>query len=78
VEGCPVGNELFREVKLLTGLPDDLIGEELTQLLENKGVTPNELTLDSLRLAVEEYLKQIDQEMNLTKPVLVTKSEDNQ
>lgn len=59
-----MGNELFREVKLLTGLPDDLIGDELTQLLESKGVAPNELTLESLRLAVEEYLKQIDYEMN--------------
>lgn len=60
-----MGNELFREVKLLTGLPDDLIGEELTQLLESKGVAPNELTLESLRVAVEDYLKQIDQEMNV-------------
>ena len=67
-----MGNELFREVKLLTGLPDELIGEELTQLLESKGVEPNELTLDSLRLAVEEYLKQIDQEMNADRIASIT------
>ncbi len=67
-----MGNDLFREVTLLTGLPDELIGEELTQLLESKGVAPNELTLDSLRLAVEEYLKQIDQEINSEKIACIT------
>jgi len=54
-----MGNKLFSEVTELTGLPEELIGEELKSLLERKGVEPEELTLESLREALADYLTQV-------------------
>lgn len=58
-----MGNKLFSEVTGLTGLPEELIGEELKTLLERKGVEPEELTMESLREALADYLTQVVQEM---------------
>jgi hypothetical protein len=54
-----MGNKLFSEVTELTGLPEELIGEELKTLLERKGVEPEQLTLESLREALADYLTQM-------------------
>jgi len=54
-----MGNKLFSEVTELTGLPEDLISEELKSLLERKGVEPEQLTLESLREALADYLTQV-------------------
>jgi hypothetical protein len=54
-----MGNKLFSEVTELTGLPEDLISEELKSLLESKGVEPEQLTLESLREALADYLTQV-------------------
>lgn len=54
-----MGNKLFSEVTELTGLPEELISEELKTLLESKGVAPEEVTMESLREALADYLKQV-------------------
>ena len=55
--------QLFSQVTELTGLPEELIGPELKSLLERKGVSPEQMTLDSLRDALADYLTQVIQEM---------------
>ena len=54
-----MGNKLFSQVTGLTGLPEDLIGEELKSLLANKGVAPEKLTMDSLREVLADYLAEL-------------------
>jgi hypothetical protein len=54
-----MGNKLFTQVKELTGLPEELIGPELKGLLERKGVAPEQVTMDSLREALADYLNQM-------------------
>lgn len=54
-----MGNKLFTEVTGLTGLPEELIGEELKTLLERKGVEPEQMTMESLREALADYLTQM-------------------
>jgi hypothetical protein len=54
-----MGNKLFSEVTSLTGLPEELIGEELKSLLANKGVAPEKMTLDSLREVLADYLAEL-------------------
>lgn len=53
------GNALFSQVTELTGLPEDLISEELKSLLERKGVAPEQVTMESLREALADYLSQV-------------------
>lgn len=58
-----MGNDLFSKVTGLTGLPEELIGNELKDLLEKKGISPEECTMDSLRAALEDYLKDVNAQM---------------
>ena len=51
-----MANKLFSELVSLTGLPSDLIQTELALLLEKKGISPDELTMESLRAALADYL----------------------
>ena len=55
----PDGKKLFSEVTELTGLPEDLIGEELRELLDRKGIAPEQMTMESLREALADYLTQM-------------------
>lgn len=57
-----MGNKLFSQVTGLTGLPEELIGEELKTLLERKGVEPEQMTMESLREALADYLNQMAEE----------------
>ena len=57
-----MGNKLFTQVTGLTGLPEELIGEELKTLLEAKGVAPEQVTMESLREALADYLNQMAEE----------------
>ncbi|NUM89159.1 MAG: hypothetical protein HUU37_08145 [Bdellovibrionales bacterium] len=66
-----MGNELFDQVAALTGLPIEMIGPELKSLLDRKGVAPENLTMDSLREALEEYLREINAEMKAADETLV-------
>ena len=59
-----MGNKLFSEVTGLTGLPDELIGTELAALLEDKGLKPEQLTLDQLREVLADYLSELALEWN--------------
>jgi hypothetical protein len=59
VERGLVGNQLFKQVTELTGLPEELIGEELKVLLERKGIAPDQVTIESLREALADYLAQV-------------------
>jgi hypothetical protein len=54
-----VGNRLFKQVTELTGLPEELISEELRGLLERKGIEPDQVTIESLREALADYLAQV-------------------
>ncbi|RYZ95609.1 MAG: hypothetical protein EOP11_09120 [Proteobacteria bacterium] len=54
-----MGNKLFSQVTALTGLPEELIGPELKGLLERKGVAPEQVTMESLREALADYLAQV-------------------
>lgn len=58
-----MGNKLFSEVTELTGLPEELISEELKSLLANKGVEPEQVTMESLREALADYLTQVNLEI---------------
>jgi hypothetical protein len=54
-----MGNELFKEVTDLTGLPKSLISEELVQILGQVGTTPHAVTLEDLRKAMATYLMEV-------------------
>ena len=54
-----MGNELFTEVADLTGLPKNLISEELVSILEQVGTTPHAVTLEDLRKAMATYLTEV-------------------
>lgn len=54
-----MGNKLFSQVTQMTGLPEELISEELKTLLERKGVAPEQVTMESLREALADYLTQV-------------------
>ena len=61
--GKSMGNKLFWQVTALTGLPEELIGPELKNLLASKGVAPEQLTMDSLREALADYLTEVSNEI---------------
>jgi hypothetical protein len=54
-----VGNELFNKVTEATGLPKELVEQELGKVLTGKGIAQNEVTLDELRLALADYLREV-------------------
>lgn len=64
VEGKTLDKDLFAEITELTGLPEEVIGEELKRLLEMKGIAPQELTMESLRAALSDYLAEISLQMD--------------
>ena len=54
-----MGNKLFTQVTGLTGLPEDLIGDELRSLLDKKGIAPENMTMDCLREVLCDYLEHL-------------------
>lgn len=54
-----MGNELFKEVTDLTGLPKGLISEELVSILGRVGSAPHAVTLEDLRKAMATYLIEV-------------------
>jgi hypothetical protein len=54
-----MANQLFKDVAEATGLPNDLITKELSQLVSNKGIENDNLTLDELRLVMADYLREV-------------------
>lgn len=51
-----MGNRLFTEVTDLTGLPKNLISEELVEILGQVGSNPQAVTIEDLREAMIKYL----------------------
>lgn len=54
-----MANELFKKVIESTGLPLNLIDQELCEILSKKGLDPKDLSEEELRLAMTEYLRQV-------------------
>ena len=54
-----MGNELFDKVVQLSGLPSDLIKNELADLLKKEGIDPESVTEPMLREVLAKYLKDV-------------------
>lgn len=54
-----MGNELFQEVAQATGLPLEIVEREFSKLLAKKGIARDEVTLENLREAMAEFLKEV-------------------
>lgn len=54
-----MANNLFEEVAKLTGLPNHLIENELARLLALKGISPQQMTMDSLREVLATFLSEV-------------------
>jgi hypothetical protein len=54
-----LGNQLFKEVADATGLPLDLITTELSRVLTAKGVELSEVTIEDMRSALADYLREV-------------------
>ncbi len=52
-------DNLFNKIIQNTGLPQDLISEELGDLLKNAGVEKTQVTLDELRDVLSNYLQDV-------------------
>ena len=50
-------NELFRKVVQLSGLPKEVITQELNCILKEMNIEPSQVTEPELRLALARYLK---------------------
>ncbi len=54
-----MGNEIFRQVAELTGLPSDAITKELSKIADQNGLDISEMTIDELRQALACYLRDV-------------------
>lgn len=54
-----MGENLFADLTSATGLPEQLIAKELDRLLSLSGITRQELTLDSLRTILANYIQDV-------------------
>ncbi len=53
------GNELFEQVIVLTGLPEEQVATELTRLLGHAGTCPEQMTMEDLRHAILVFLGEV-------------------
>jgi hypothetical protein len=53
------GDALFEQVTEATGLPQDLMSNELGRLLKKCGVSQSEMTLDDLRRVLADYVQDV-------------------
>lgn len=53
------GVELLNELSEATGLPDEMIGEELSRLISSAGKSTENVTLDDLREMLGAYLQDV-------------------
>ncbi len=58
-EGSVRGMDLLNELSTATGLPDELIGEELSRLISGAGKSTESVTLDELREMLGAYLQEV-------------------
>ncbi|OGQ14079.1 MAG: hypothetical protein A3B70_05440 [Deltaproteobacteria bacterium RIFCSPHIGHO2_02_FULL_40_11] len=52
-----MGNELFRKVIELSGLPKEVITKELNDILKEMKIEPSQVTEPELRSALARYLR---------------------
>ncbi len=53
------GSELISELAEASGLPSDLVGQELSFLIRQAGKDTTEVTLDELRELLANYLQEV-------------------
>ncbi len=58
-EGGVRGTALIEELSAASGLPDDLIGEELSRIISGAGKSTADVTLDDLREMLASYLQDV-------------------
>ena len=58
-EGGLRGTELLNELSTATGLPNEMIGEELSRLISTAGKSTDSVTLDELRDMLATYLQDV-------------------
>jgi hypothetical protein len=58
-EGGLRGTELLKELSAATGLPNEMIGEELSRLISSAGKSTENITLDELREMLATYLQDV-------------------
>jgi hypothetical protein len=54
-----MSNQLIKDLTAATGLPDELITKELSQMLNNKGLAGEDLSIDDLRQVMADYLREV-------------------
>lgn len=54
-----MGERLLGTVAVATGLPQDLIDDELTRLLQRAGFSRETVTMDQLRTILAEYVQDV-------------------
>ncbi len=54
-----MGEDLFGKVTDATGLPKELVSDELERLLCKAGIKPGEMTLEDLRSVLAEYVQDV-------------------
>lgn len=54
-----MGDQLFGQVTTATGLPPELIADELQKLINAAGVEKSEMTLEDLRRILAEYVQDV-------------------
>lgn len=54
-----MGERLFDQIVSGTGLPETLAQDEFTALLARYGKTPDQLTLEDLRLIVADFMQDV-------------------
>ena len=57
------GAQVLQEVVQMTGLPEEYVDSEISNLLGTSGESVNNLTLEQLRLVMLNYLEMINDEM---------------
>jgi hypothetical protein len=62
------GAAVLQEVVQMTGLPEEYLGTEISQLLGTPGDSVNHMTLDQLRSVLLNYLETVNEEMNAIQP----------
>lgn len=50
---------LLQEVTAATGLPEPLVMDELTSVIKNRGFSPEDISLEQLRIALADYMREV-------------------
>ena len=53
------GNKLISQIALNTGLPNEIMTDELSRLLGAAGLEPEMVTLDDLRKVLADYAQEV-------------------